>query len=212
MRGVLYKIVYAGATLSMIIGGCTEPNIQPQKEALTTKPAIQLQEVAVTYYDEMTKLIERVITLVEAIFPRGGVMDTGKTKGGENRYISIRVLEENGVKTLDTSLYIGLDPDVETRVNEYLLNHNYKETADALSKSNFRMTEFCDSKANGLRAIDINDLLRTRDKEGILREVPANELPYLSKKANELYKMVLEITVTALEKELKAREEKMKTN
>ncbi len=209
------KLVCASATLSMIISGCATPDIQPQKPTVTNT---QPQEATVIYYDETIKLIERVIPLAEDIFPQGGMMDIGKTQEGNNRYISINVLKENGVKTLEISSYIGLDSKLEAVINKYLLDCDYGAALKALEEStNFFKIGFYDYGGNDLRP-NTRDFLIIKKREGGTIVLRDKDLAYALGKAEDArslkgaYKVVLERVVEGLERESKTREKEMKTN
>lgn len=188
-----YKTICVALSLSSIFSGCgkeeTLRDTQPQKVTATS------------YHDRVSQLAEIVAKLSEELFSQGGVINLGKTQEGSSKYAVINVLKENRTKTLDISLYIGSDPNIETKLEEYLLSYNYKSAAEILSKSNLMsMTKFYDSRTNGLRSIDINDFLRIKDKEGKIITLTSEKLYNLLKETNETYNILLEKIEPVLKK------------
>lgn len=225
MMDRLYRAIRTAVLASsLIVAGCSydekealKPNIQPPEAVVTTKADVQSPGAA-TYHKEISALLERVIPLAEDIFPQGGVMDIGKTQEGNNRYISIHVLKEDGVKTLEISSYIGLDSKLEEVINKYLVDRDYEAALKTLEENNnFSKVGFYDGGGNDLIAYT-GDFLIIRNRKGEITALGDKDLAYLlgrvdgARSLKGAYRVVLERAIDGLEKESEARKKEIKTD
>lgn len=204
MRGVYKAAGIIGLISAYVIStvsgiGCSNNEI--------SKPDIQVQTIP---------LSEKVLNLSNDIFfgyygshIHSGALSIGKDQNGANRYAVIMGSKEEGFKGLTIWVYSNLNPEVQAEVDEYLLNRRYRSAEEVLNKTKGAMIRFHDAYANGLNT-DINDMLVTRNEKGEYAEAKVGELSEDGlRNVNELYDSVLKAIEPVLEKEWKAREERI---
>jgi len=178
MRAITFVV---GAGLSTLVWGCTAPKTMPPQAA-------QYGNISLT---------ERIARLTEEVFPYGGIVELGRTREDEAKYAFIRVLWEYGTRTLDVTLYVGSDKEVEAEVIKGIQNKDYENSKKTLEQSTFEVTRFHDSGADSIKP-ESNDFVIIGDiKAGYVR-LPLNDMLSMSKYIERFYNSVLTETESAL--------------
>lgn len=176
--------IIAGVILPFI-SGCTSVSSSSPNHELKPIISEEAKEETKIPYEQISQLAIKITNSIEKNFPNGLVIEIGKDKKGNNRYVSFNVLKEDKGKGLEAATYLASNQEAEKNLEGFLLNKNYEKAIKTLKENNIGMALFYDSGINGLRKTDIHDFMITRGDNG--GEIKLNIGEYLLKSANELY-------------------------
>jgi hypothetical protein len=183
--------IVAGLIIS-ILPSCDSPLPLTPSAYVPPNPIIDspIKTSMKTYYGTINYRGRKVVELLEDKFTQGLVINIGKRKK-ESRYIIANLLKENESRTLIIGSFIGLNSEIEKKVEKALSINDYKSAREILSQSNFFLIEYHDSKIDGLKLSEKNDFIIIKNKQGKITKTKISEQPDLLRRRNETYLSLL---------------------